>query len=136
MGELSFALRGQLPQIILTSFLSRSHMKFGFSHKIFDVFGAGVSHSKVLYPNALTHFTARVVINGAYGLSWKVSAPIFNVHEYPVGRSVLNRHGVGRGRCDGWRQGRRVLAEFEVRLYDEAFEIFTPPFSSNVALVQ
>ena len=131
-----FALRGKLPQIILTGFLSRSHMKFGFSHKIFDVFGAGISHSKVLYPNALAHFTARVIIDGAYGLSWKVSAPIFNVHEYPVSRSVLNRHGVGRGRCDGWWQGRRVLAKFKIRFYDEVLEIFAPPPSSNVALVQ
>ena len=111
-------------------------MKFGFSHKIFDVFGAGISHSKVLYLNALAHFTARVIIDGAYGLSWKVSAPIFNVHEYPVSRSVLKNDGVGRGRCDRWWQGRRVLAEFEICLYHEALEIFTLPSSGNMALVQ
>ena len=74
-------------------------MKFGFSHEIFDVFGAGVGDSEVLDPDALAHFTARRVVNGAHGLPREVIAAIFDVHEYPVSRS-LNRLGVGRGRCD------------------------------------
>ena len=96
---------------------------------------AGVGDSEVLDPDALAHFTARVVVNGAHGLPREVIAAIFDVHEYPVSRS-LNRLGVGRGRCDRWWQGRRVLAEFEICLYHEALEIFTFPPSSNMALVQ
>ena len=64
-------------------------MKFGFSHEIFDVFGAGVGDGEVLNSDALAHFLARGVVDGTNSFSRKVVPPKFNVHEHPLSRFVL-----------------------------------------------
>ena len=99
MGELSFAFSGQLPQIILTGFFFRSHVKFGFCHKILNIFGAGVSDGEMLDSYPLAHFLASHVEDGAHDVPRKVVASVLEVQEYPVYRFVLEKSGVGRG----WR---------------------------------
>ena len=88
-GESTFAFCGQLPQIILTGLLSRSHVQLGISHVILDVLGPGESNCELPDSNILECAAKGVIVDGPYGSSRDIIAPIFSMKEDPISGGVL-----------------------------------------------
>ena len=111
-------------------------MQLGLSHVVFDVLGPGKGNRKLPDSDVLGCATEGVIVDGPDGSSREIVAPVFSMKEDPVIRGVFQMGRVRRGRGDrGW-QGRRLEAEFVVRLEDETLEIFVVPPASNMAFVQ
>ena len=87
-------------------------------------------------PYALTHVFASHVVDGADDVPRKVVAPVFKVQKHPACRFILKESGIGRGWCNCWWQGGRVLAEFKICLQNEAPHVVVFPPSCDVAPVK
>ena len=111
-------------------------MQLGLSQVIFDVLGPGEGNCKLPNSDVLDCAAEGVIVDGPDGSSREITAPIFCMKEDPVIGGVFQEGRVKRGRGDRRWQGRRLEAEFEVRLKDETLEIIVVPPTSNVALVQ
>ena len=111
-------------------------MQLGLSHVVFNVLGPGEGNCKLPDSDVLGCATEGVIVDGPDGSSREIVAPVFSMKEDPVIRGVFQMGRVRGGRGDrGW-QGRRLEAEFAVRLKYETLEVIVVSPTSNVALVQ